>query len=160
MKAISIQQPWAWAILHAGKDVENRTWAHNYRGPILIHASKKFDYEGYQWLLLNYPKITGCPSTDIPYCSRNRSRGKLNIPYQMGGIVGVSVIKKIVRSIDYSPWMFGPWGWVLENPKPIEFIPCRGQLGLFNVEIDNKRVVQTGASEAIIPASSARSAHP
>ena len=24
MKAISIRQPWAWAILHAGKRVENR----------------------------------------------------------------------------------------------------------------------------------------
>lgn len=24
MKALSLRQPWAWAILHAGKDVENR----------------------------------------------------------------------------------------------------------------------------------------
>jgi len=23
MKALSIKQPWVWAILHAGKDVEN-----------------------------------------------------------------------------------------------------------------------------------------
>ena len=26
MKALSIRQPWAWAILHAGKDIENRDW--------------------------------------------------------------------------------------------------------------------------------------
>ena len=26
MKALSIRQPWAWLILHAGKDIENRDW--------------------------------------------------------------------------------------------------------------------------------------
>ena len=41
MKALSIRQPWAWAILHAGKRVENRDWQGcHYRGPLLIHASK------------------------------------------------------------------------------------------------------------------------
>ena len=25
MKALTVQQPWAWAIVHGGKDVENRT---------------------------------------------------------------------------------------------------------------------------------------
>ena len=25
--ALSIRAPWAWAIFHAGKDIENRTWA-------------------------------------------------------------------------------------------------------------------------------------
>src|SRR5712692_9771862 len=40
MKAISIRPPWAWAILHANKDVENRTWKTNIRGTIAIHASQ------------------------------------------------------------------------------------------------------------------------
>src|SRR5829696_3543555 len=40
MKAVSIHQPWAWAILHAGKDVENRTWRTHHRGPLLIHAAR------------------------------------------------------------------------------------------------------------------------
>ena len=51
MKALSIKQPWAWAIIHAGKNVENRTWATSYRGPLLIHAGKTFDHEGYQWIM-------------------------------------------------------------------------------------------------------------
>lgn len=48
MKALSIRQPWAWAIVNAGKRVENRTWETRYRGPILIHAAKgvtKREYE-------------------------------------------------------------------------------------------------------------------
>ena len=40
MKALSIRQPWVWAITHAGKRVENRSWPCNYRGPVLLHASK------------------------------------------------------------------------------------------------------------------------
>lgn len=46
MKAISIQQPWAWAIFN-GKPVENRKWSTAYRGPLLIHAGKKFDGPGW-----------------------------------------------------------------------------------------------------------------
>ncbi len=40
MKALSIRQPWAWLILHGGKDIENRDWATRFRGRVLIHASK------------------------------------------------------------------------------------------------------------------------
>ena len=40
MKAITVRQPWAWAIMHDGKDVENRSRniAGTYRGPVVIHA--------------------------------------------------------------------------------------------------------------------------
>ncbi|NBF09766.1 ASCH domain-containing protein [Pseudomonas sp. Fl4BN1] len=40
MKALSIRQPWAWLIIHGGKDVENRSWHTKYRGRFLVHASK------------------------------------------------------------------------------------------------------------------------
>jgi len=39
MKALTIRQPWAHAIMHLGKDVENRVWRTHYRGPLLIHAA-------------------------------------------------------------------------------------------------------------------------
>jgi hypothetical protein len=40
MKALSIRQPWAWAIVSGLKTIENRSWQTNYRGPLLIHAAK------------------------------------------------------------------------------------------------------------------------
>ncbi|KAB7833551.1 ASCH domain-containing protein [Streptomyces mobaraensis] len=40
MRALTIRQPWAAAITHADKRVENRTWGTRYRGPLLIHAAK------------------------------------------------------------------------------------------------------------------------
>lgn len=41
MKAITVKQPWASLIVAGIKDIENRTWATKYRGPLLIHASAK-----------------------------------------------------------------------------------------------------------------------
>ena len=38
MKAITIKQPWASLIVDGVKDIENRTWATNYRGLVLVHA--------------------------------------------------------------------------------------------------------------------------
>ena len=40
MKALSIKQPWAWLIIHGGKDIENRSWHTKLRGRFLVHASK------------------------------------------------------------------------------------------------------------------------
>lgn len=40
-RILTVRQPWAWAIVHGGKDVENRVRniAGDYRGPVLIHAA-------------------------------------------------------------------------------------------------------------------------
>lgn len=45
MKALTVQQPWAWAIFH-GKGIENRTQAWGYRGPLAIHAGGRWSDRG------------------------------------------------------------------------------------------------------------------
>ena len=45
MKCLSVRQPWTDAIFLPGKDVEHRAFRTNYRGPLLIHASKTIDRE-------------------------------------------------------------------------------------------------------------------
>ncbi|MBC9954923.1 ASCH domain-containing protein [Leucobacter sp. cx-42] len=46
MRVMTVRQPWAWAIIHGHKDVENRirNIAGDYRGPVAIHAAKSGDY--------------------------------------------------------------------------------------------------------------------
>ena len=39
MKTLSVRQPWASLLVSGLKDIENRTWAPNHKGRILIHAS-------------------------------------------------------------------------------------------------------------------------
>ncbi|MEI8195002.1 MAG: ASCH domain-containing protein [Phycisphaerae bacterium] len=43
MKCLSLWQPWASLVVHGFKHVETRSWETSYRGPLLIHASAKFD---------------------------------------------------------------------------------------------------------------------
>ena len=42
MKAINIHQPWASVIAFGEKRFETRSWKTDYRGPLLIHASRTF----------------------------------------------------------------------------------------------------------------------
>ena len=45
MRALTVQQPWAWAIFH-GKAIENRTQQWAYRGPLAIHAGVRWSERG------------------------------------------------------------------------------------------------------------------
>lgn len=116
VKALSVRQPWARLIVLGTKPVENRTWRTSHRGPLLIHASKTFDRDGYAHLLMSYPRIY------LPHRSR----------YRLGGIVGRVRLVDCVQSHD-SPWFEGPWGWVLEDPEELPFMSFGGRLGLFDV---------------------------
>lgn len=64
MRAISIRQPWAWLLVHADeypdpKRVENRTWATNVRGTVLIHLGRRFDRRGYDQIIAMRPASYG-----------------------------------------------------------------------------------------------------
>jgi len=126
VKAISIRQPWAWLILNAGKDIENRDWYTNFRGRILLHASKGMTKDEYEDALdtahgvsITHPFTPGL--TMPPFSKLER-----------GGIIGwVEIVDCVVKSD--SPWFFGRYGFVLRNPRPLTFTPYKGALGLFDV---------------------------
>ena len=40
MKCIAINPPWAALIISGKKDIENRTWRTNHRGPLAIYETK------------------------------------------------------------------------------------------------------------------------
>ena len=116
IKALSIRQPWSHAIIHLGKDIENRGRAHGYRGPLLIHASAGCTLDEY--LLAEKFMIDG------------GVHGK-GLPdfrdIERGGIVGIADVTGCVDQSD-SPWWMGPCGLVLANARPLPFTPCRGTI--------------------------------
>jgi hypothetical protein len=116
--AITIQQPWAWCTIYAGKDIENRDWHYNYTGPLLIHAGKTFDKKGY-WYLSEDEEFS-----DISFPELNQ--------YQTGGIVGIVDVTGYERESE-SRWFGGTIGWLLENPRELLFIPYLGSQGIFKV---------------------------
>jgi hypothetical protein len=121
--ALSIRQPWAWAILHAGKDVENRTWMSSFRGPVAIHAG------------LGMPKADVFEFSELLADLRWKGRvtveqGPHYASLPRGGIVGVAEVTGCVNASS-SPWFFGPFAFTLANARPVPFVPCRGALGFF-----------------------------
>lgn len=123
-KALSVRQPWAWALLH-GKPVENRTWAPRYRGILLIHASLKFDNEGFAWIKEHCEHLP--LDADLP-----DRKG-----YLTGGIIGAVTLTDIVENHD-SPFFFGPKGLVCKDPLKIPFYRIPGKLGIFDVKMPNQ----------------------
>lgn len=134
MKAISLQSPWWWYILYAGKDIENRglRFPRWYRGRILLHVSKWFQIDEIKWSIedaqvmsAHQPVLTeGAPIPTLEYMKELR-----------GCIVGsVDIVDYVTES--NSPWFVGPLGIVLANPIPfVNPIPYKGALGIFKVDV-------------------------
>lgn len=116
MKALSIRQPWAWLIVSGHKPIENRSWRTHFRGRFLIHASAGMTRDEYlcAW---NHAEDNGIA---LP------AFGNL----ERGGIIGMAEIVDCVEDHP-SPWFFGPFGWVICNPEPLDFRACKGTLGFF-----------------------------
>jgi len=129
MKALSIQQPWAWLIGKGIKPVENRTWKCGYRGPLLIHAGKTFDWEGLNWLSKEMPDLTPKLIAHFGLLTVFRRRE----PKDLGGIVGSVDMLDCVKAHP-SPFFCGPYGFVFNNAKELPFVAMPGKLGIFDVD--------------------------
>lgn len=118
--ALCVRQPWAWAIIHARKDIENRSPKAvrymTHRGRICIAASKTMtqdEYRSAQEFMGRFGLV--CPkAADLV----------------RGGIIGtVEVVGMVSEST--SPWWMGPRGLVLRSPAACQPIPSVGQLGFY-----------------------------
>jgi hypothetical protein len=127
MRAISIRQPWAWAILHVGKDIENRDRRWNLRGRVVIHASATMTRAEIAAIDDIASLVWKPPGLAVPMRNDFRARGLL------GALVGTVEIVDCVRD-HVSPWFNGPFGLVLREPRPFKTpIPFKGALGVMDV---------------------------
>ncbi len=132
MKAISLIQPWATAIMIGNKSVETRSWKTSFVGRVAIHASKGF------------------PKWARDFAETERALGRLPGRLPFGAIIGFGTIVSMKETIvvaplitaierlygDYAP---GRWCWMLSDIDPLpddKIIPCKGKLGLWEVPAD------------------------
>lgn len=141
MRILTVRQPWAWAIIHGGKDVENRprNIAGGYRGPVAMHAGKAFADDAWDHPVLG------------PMLEDALRRGD-EIEFTPGAIIGVVELVGVhnahrgpewERALPKcSPWAEqGAYHLELANARPLaEPIPCTGALGLR--KLDNATVAQ------------------
>ncbi|MDP2369365.1 hypothetical protein [Rhodoferax sp.] len=155
--ALSLRPVWAWLVIRPDvtdpaaraklyelgqiKVIENRGWPTSYRGELLIHAGKKLTVDDYDAALL-FIEAFICPSLAaiVP------DIGEL----QAGGLVGRVNLVNCVQAHP-SPWFTGGsaipsprtvddahgtgYGFVLENARPMPFVPYKGMQRFFNVRL-------------------------
>lgn len=119
--ALSIRQPWAWAIVAGHKPIENRS-AGSIRagnmglGRICIHAATGLKQDEFQWGHWRLGKHgVACPRPET---------------LLRGAIIGTVDVVDIIDRSD-NEWFGGQMGLVLENATPTDPIPAKGALGYF-----------------------------
>jgi hypothetical protein len=144
LRVLTVRQPWAWAIIHGGKDVENRTrnLAGDYRGLIAIHAALEPDRE--PMLTRGGPALSRAQITAV-----NDGRAAWRpAPWDAdkGHIIGIANLWAVHQDRDNgnccphrpsggpggSPWAEpSTWHLCLNNPRPLRSpVPLTGGLGL------------------------------
>ena len=137
MKAISLWQPWATMYCAGIKVAETRGWDTKHRGPMLVHAAKKWTKQQQDFwlgLCLDHPELSeyklefgglvgkvdliDTTTTDNMklYLAKHLSPTQYKVAIQLG---------------DYSA---GRFAWYCENEVLFkDFIPMKGQQGFWNV---------------------------
>lgn len=130
IKALSLKQPYAWLIANGYLNVDDRTWGTSYRGPMLIHASKGLYEQFYHYIKTN---------TDIPIPDLDK--------LDYGGVVGVAQLVLCCKPNELPAHIsreqrthFGSvhqeyYGFLFEDAQPVDFMPCAGKLGIFEIDI-------------------------
>ena len=105
MKALSVKQPWANLIAIGEKTIETRTWATQYRGPLLIVSSKtpRIAPAGYALALVELVECRPMMLSD----------------------------EKSARCPVYDNAI----AWLFRNIRALEPFPVKGQLSIFDVDV-------------------------
>ena len=137
MKALSLLQPWAALVVMGIKQIETRSWSTAYRGPLLIHASKRKAGEIFAY--------------EPPFKKYIPDFKQLPFGYIIGKVTLADVIRigtgplfntsdEIMNKLtmeekafgDYSP---GRFGWLFHNPIALKTpIGARGSLTLWEFD--------------------------
>lgn len=116
-RALTVRQPWAWAIVEGLKRVENRPKRTHLRERIYIHAGRLAD-----------PK-------SVEHCRRLCAKAGVKMPDPKTlitrALIGTVTIYDCVPPFR-NAWAFGPWCWLLEKPRKLARpIPMSGALGFW-----------------------------
>lgn len=139
LQAITVWQPWAYAIAQGVKLVENRDWVPGKRlqpgDDLVIHAAVKREGVQSDWLeMRTRARAAGTIDKVATY-----EVAHLNRIVAYGAIVAVARFDGIARSdLDLAPeqraWWVGRYGWKLSNVRQLrEAVPVRGQQALWAV---------------------------
>lgn len=122
MRTLSIRQPYAWLIMQGIKDVENRDWKTDYRGPLLIHVSKTYTRKEHNRLTEQFAQDFGVTLPSYEYLCG-----------QLGHVIGRVNLVDCVSGHASHWYIPESFAFVLADPLLLQPVPWKGQLGFFDV---------------------------
>jgi hypothetical protein len=137
IKCLSVKNPWAFAILNLGKDIENRSLPTYYRGRVYIHSSKIPDSNGLS-RVLQIGNSIGAIYNDMTVEEMMSNNGF---------ILGSADLYDCQRDFSFSARGSSPWGepgcwhWLLrDSVRLVKPVPAKGRLGFWNWEVPERWV--------------------
>lgn len=115
MKALSLKQPWANAVACGDKTIETRFWKTDYRGPLLIVASKTVDERA---------------SNLSKYGTRPRGKAVAQCM-----LIHCRPMRPEDEEKALCPCRDGLFAWILNNVERVQPFEVKGRLKLFDVPI-------------------------
>ena len=127
MRAVSVRQPWAWAIARGHQPVLNRAADTGYRGPVAIYASFRVDLESFE--------------SDVVRQAASAVWDPADPAAAIGGIVAVVSLAGVCAvAASGAPCGCGEWArpgayhWRLADPRPLRWpVLAVGQAGLWEL---------------------------
>jgi activating signal cointegrator 1 len=146
VKGLTLWQPWASvaSLGEGAKPHDTRGWPTSYRGPLLIHAAKRWDGTiDAEWRKAR-EALEGAGRFDLPAdppLGAVVAVAEIVDCRPMGGLNGVSPSHDLDRV--FGIWSEGRWAWRLANVRRLpEPIPWPGAQGFWNVPADLERLVK------------------
>jgi hypothetical protein len=148
MKALTLTQPWASAVVQGVKRYETRSWSTKHRGWLAIHSAKGMTRENERMFVQLFSE--GVLKGEIMGAAEMAGWEMLSIP--RGMIIGFVRVDDVLMTGGAQPtglehrlgdWQAGRFAWQLSNPIRLqEPIKAKGSLGLWNWQIDRESWVR------------------
>lgn len=149
MKALSLWEPWASLIAQGSKTIETRSWHTNYRGPVLIHAAKRWGRDQQKLVDICWPIAMFFPADWTPPLGCALAVATLADCFS----ITAPMIEHMQREADawdhggemthdaaeyyFGDWKVGRFGWLFRDVRPITPFPVRGRQGLWDCDDDS-----------------------
>lgn len=152
LKAITIWQPWASAIALGFKRFETRSWPIRYRGPILIHAAKRWTLNEMRFQAMAVHVLRQTYGCDDPRVAEFEQNPPVGVALCVADIVACHIARtkaadaRVKLPIDdffddrdvasgiermFGDFSWDRYAWQLENVVRCKPVPCAGAQGLW-----------------------------
>ena len=131
-RALSVRQPWAWALLYGGKTIENRKWPTRHRGRIWIHAPERENRDAIEEAVHLVTQSLKCNDRQaIEHYREHAQRGAILGSMTLTGCRRLAELD-LSDPLRSNPWADGPWLWLVTEPIALDHPwPTPGRLRLW-----------------------------